>query len=286
MKTSALVLGGGGPVGIAWEAGVMAGLALEGFAPDWDLILGTSAGSFVGAHLALGRDPVALAEEQIATGRKEASGEAPPPMKFDPSAFAALFARMPLDQAPPHSLLLEFGALSRTGAVAPEELYLMAFAEFAQAAWPERLACAAIDADHGEFALLRAAHGAPLFRGIAASCAVPGIFPPIEIGGRLWMDGGCRSSTSTDAATGYAHVLTLAVQTALTGPAVINALNREIGAVINAGGAHALIVPDAEALATFPNNLMDARNRAAIAEAGVAQGRRAANSVRAALTGL
>jgi hypothetical protein len=71
-------------------------------------------------------------------------------------------------------------------------------------------------------------------------------------------------------------VLTLAVETPLTGPAAQNAPRREAQAIEAAGGRAALITPDGEALAAFPNNLMDARNRAAIAEAGIAQGRREA----------
>ena len=52
----ALVLGGGGPVGIAWEAGVAAGLEAEGVSLGLaDRTIGTSAGSFVGAQLASGR---------------------------------------------------------------------------------------------------------------------------------------------------------------------------------------------------------------------------------------
>ncbi len=57
----ALVLGGGGPVGIAWEAGIAAGLAAEGVRLDAaERIVGTSAGSFVGAQLASGRGAQAL----------------------------------------------------------------------------------------------------------------------------------------------------------------------------------------------------------------------------------
>jgi len=280
MTTHALVLGGGGPVGIAWEAGIMAGLAEEGVAPAWDLIVGTSAGSFVGAQLAAGRDPAALAQEQITQGQKEKSGEAPPAINFDSSRFAALYARMPHDEAPGRELLLEFGVLSRSGAVVPEELYLMAFAEFAALSWPTTFACTAVDVDTGSFALLRASMGAPLFRGIAASCAVPGIFPCIEIEGRFWMDGGCRSSTSADAAAGHQRVLTVAVQTPRSGPAVLNATAREAQAVQAAGGAHALITPDAGALSTFPADLMDARNRAATAQAGLEQGRREAARIK------
>jgi ABC-type sugar transport system substrate-binding protein len=53
----ALVLGGGGPVGIAWECGLLAGLAQAGVdLGTADFILGTSAGSFVGARLAMGAE--------------------------------------------------------------------------------------------------------------------------------------------------------------------------------------------------------------------------------------
>ena len=56
--TRALVLGGGGPVGIAWESGLLNGLADGGVdASNADFIMGTSAGSFVGARLAMGHDP-------------------------------------------------------------------------------------------------------------------------------------------------------------------------------------------------------------------------------------
>src|SRR5215813_5479129 len=56
--TRAVVLGGGGPVGVGWEAGLATGLAVAGVAfGAADLIVGTSAGSIVGAGLALGLDP-------------------------------------------------------------------------------------------------------------------------------------------------------------------------------------------------------------------------------------
>lgn len=56
-KERTLVLGGGGITGIAWESGVLAGLIESGVGLELaDRIIGTSAGSFVGAVLANGYD--------------------------------------------------------------------------------------------------------------------------------------------------------------------------------------------------------------------------------------
>ena len=68
----ALVLGGGGITGIAWELGVIAGLAEAGVRlADADLVVGTSAGSVVGAQLLSGT-PV---DELYATQLRPATGE-------------------------------------------------------------------------------------------------------------------------------------------------------------------------------------------------------------------
>src|SRR5258706_4947908 len=83
--TRALVLGGGGPVGIAWESGLVAGLAQAGVdLGRADFTMGTSAGSFVGARLALGADPRTLADPIVADripggGKGPAGAAAPPP---------------------------------------------------------------------------------------------------------------------------------------------------------------------------------------------------------------
>src|SRR5688500_8760504 len=54
-QRTALVLGGGGITGIAWEIGLLAGLAEAGTdLSDADLVVGTSAGSVVGAQLTSG----------------------------------------------------------------------------------------------------------------------------------------------------------------------------------------------------------------------------------------
>jgi NTE family protein len=56
MTTHALVLGGGGEAGVAWEIGLLAGLAQRGVdLRDADVVIGTSAGAIVGTLLLSGR---------------------------------------------------------------------------------------------------------------------------------------------------------------------------------------------------------------------------------------
>ena len=78
MATRALVLGGGGVTGVAWEIGVLAGLAARGVElGSADLLVGTSAGAVVGALLAWGTDLAQLYEEQLepaATGTRAGGG--------------------------------------------------------------------------------------------------------------------------------------------------------------------------------------------------------------------
>src|SRR5688572_11394097 len=77
--TRAVVLGGGGPVGIAWESGLAAGLAETGVdLAAADFIMGTSAGSVVGAQLALGRPAESLARTQLANAQAPNRGNPTP----------------------------------------------------------------------------------------------------------------------------------------------------------------------------------------------------------------
>src|SRR6185369_7990977 len=77
MLTRALVLGGGGPVGIAWESGLIAGFARGGVdLGQADFTMGTSAGSFVGARLAMGADAASLADPILAEAERADSPRA------------------------------------------------------------------------------------------------------------------------------------------------------------------------------------------------------------------
>ena len=204
----ALVLGGGGPVGIAWEAGVLAGLADGGMmAADADFIAGTSAGSVVGALVAMGREPSSIAGPIIAEA--ERPREIPSQVAENrPGApnMMVLFQKMQeaaSGERDPEEVRREIGVFA-LGAQTFIGGFGRQLAQASDGAWPGRgYACTAVDCETGEFVVWNAEAGVPLSRAVASSCAVPGVFPPITLNGRKYMDGGMRSATNADLAKDY-----------------------------------------------------------------------------------
>jgi NTE family protein len=110
---------------------------------------------------------------------------------------------------------------------------------------------------------------------------VPGIFPPITIHGRRYMDGGMRSGTSFDLGRGYERVLAVAVVGNLGLELMKARAEAEIAGLRPTGVKVELITPDANCREAFGNNLMDATRRGDVALAGVAQGRAEAERIAA-----
>src|ERR1700691_2639059 len=106
--TKALVLGGGGPVGVAWESGLLAGLAESGVdLSSADFIVGTSAGSFVGAQLALGRSPAQIAAPDLAGAVTAPAASGPPP---DLTTLITKMVEAATSQRPAEEVRAEIGA--------------------------------------------------------------------------------------------------------------------------------------------------------------------------------
>lgn len=77
--------------------------------------------------------------------------------------------------------------------------------------WPERrLVVTAVDALTGELEAFERGSGGGLLDAVSASCAVPGVWPPVTVAGRRFIDGGIRSATNADLAAGYGRVVILA----------------------------------------------------------------------------
>ena len=196
----AVVLGGGGPVGVAWELGLAAGLAAGGIdLTAADLVVGTSAGSITGAMLTGGDDPAQLVAEVEAIFSTGVGGSG-----VDQVSESALAEFMELtfawggvgdDPAARLAHTMKIGEFARAAATVPEESFVAALGSvLAGRPWPAQFACTAVDTESGEFRVWDASSNVPLERAIASSCSVPGVYPPITIDGRRYMDGGARSA--------------------------------------------------------------------------------------------
>ncbi|GAA2336033.1 patatin-like phospholipase family protein [Dactylosporangium salmoneum] len=256
------MLGGGGMTGIAWEFGILEGLRRAGVAlADADLIIGTSAGSVVGAVLAAGVDLAAAVEHQ----RAAVDGAAP---AVDVTPALAAFALLADRSRPRAEAMAEVGRMALAAPTGDEAAHVARLrAQLPVAEWPGRdLRITAVDTADGEPAVFDRAGGVPLPLAVAASCAVPCVFPPVTIGDRRYMDGGVRSGTNADLAAGAAAMIVIAPMGALLAPVI----RREIAA---AGAHRSLVVePDEQAVEAIGPNVLDPSRRAAAVDAGLRQG--------------
>jgi NTE family protein len=297
MTSRALVLGGGGPVGIAWESGLLAGLAQSGVdLSQADFIMGTSAGSFVGAQIALGMADVAsmakpfLAARDAPPASKPASPTRPAGPAPDLSFLMRKMAEAAAAERPGEEVRREIGAWALEQKTMDEETFIQtfgkAFSSLPADAWPKkRYAATAVDAENGAFLLWDNDSGVDLKRAVASSCSVPGVYPPITINGRRYIDGGMRSGTNADMAKGYDLVVVVALRldagASPEAAARLRApLERELKVLRDGGTRVELITPNEASQTAFGPNLMDARKRPDAAEAGLAQGLAGAEALR------
>lgn len=263
---TALVLGGGGLTGIGWETGILYGLARAGvdlFRAD--LVVGTSAGSVVGAQLASGLlTPQELYERQLG----DTAGEAAARIGAGVIARYAVAMARSRDAA---AYRRRVGAMALAADTTDEaERRAVLEARLVSHEWPERrLVVTAVDALSGELAAFERDGDAGLVEAVSASCAVPGVWPPVTIGGRRFVDGGVRSATNADLAAGYRRVVIIAP--IAMGSGKVPAPSAQ-AARLRADGARVLLItPSPEARKTFGRNVLDPARRDPAARAGLAQ---------------
>ncbi|PWK88230.1 NTE family protein [Lentzea atacamensis] len=267
----ALVLGGGGVTGIAWETGILHGLAEAGVdLTDADLFVGTSAGSVVATQLAGG---VPLADLY--------AGQLLPPDGEIPARLTTwMLVRYALSYVMPGSPARKRARLGRAAVKArtpSEESRLEVFKHrLSIQDWPDRpLKVTAVDTADGRFVAFDRDSGVPLVKAVASSCAVPLVWPPVTIDGHRYMDGGMRSAANVDLAAGCSRVVVVAPLTRAASRAATP------GAQAARLGVPSVVVsPDRAALAAIGPNLLDPARRRPAAEAGRKQAASIAEAVR------
>ncbi len=98
----------------------------------------------------------------------------------------------------------------------------------------------------------------------------------MTIKGRRYYDGGIRSGTNADLATGYDKLVIVALRIGGTGPAAERAaqrLDREVKSLEEGGAKVEVVTPDTASQDAFGPNLMDFRKRPGAVAAGLAQGK-------------
>jgi len=266
MAMGALVLGGGGITGIAWELGLLAALRELGVdLTDAATVIGTSAGSVVGAQVATGVDVEERFTAQLA----------PPDGEIAASLGRGTMLRFGLafvsGSRAPEKVRARLGALAlRTHTVPEQQRIGVIGRRLPVQDWPDRtLRITAVDAHSGAFRVFDRDSGVPLVHAVAASCAVPGVWPPVTIGNSRYIDGGMRSPVNADLAHGHGRVVVLAPSARGIGP--LTAVEPQVGELRAAGARVVLVTPDAAALTAIGPNVLDPAHRAAAARAGRAQ---------------
>ena len=280
----ALVLGGGGSAGNAWEIGVIAGLFDAGLdVTKADLVIGTSAGSTAAAQITSATQPAELLAGVLAGASRPGAGPAGP-------------ARGRVHEAPVADLLEKTSAIiaaaenaadmrRRMGAAALEmdgvsfssgqtERRATVAARLPSQHWPQqRILIVAIDAQTGEPVLFDRDSGVELADAVTASCAGPGL-PPHRIGDHWYIDGGYRSPENADLAAGYSRVLVLSPLGGRTrAPLEWGMYLAAQADELRAGGSRVeTIVPDSGSRTAFGTNMMNLAARPPAAQAGYDQG--------------
>jgi NTE family protein len=276
VPANALVLGGGGPVGASWEAALLHELGSAGFTvSERDLVVGTSAGSVVGAWLTM--RPAGLTElpdrmRERAAWHAERAAE-------DRSGREAL--RLMAEKPGGGDSMLSVARSAATAAppISIDEAERLWGPASPPGPWPPNLLLAAVNIQTGKAHAWSVDDDISVAVGIATSTAAPGVAPAVEVNGAVWVDGGVRSGTNADLIIN-AEEAKPAEERRRPGRALIVAcvpsddIAREESILTEHGYDVRVLL--SEAYYRKPADLLDVRFVDAALEAGTHQGREAA----------
>ncbi len=279
------MLGGGGITGIAWETGLLWGLAEAGVdLTGADRVVGTSAGSIVGAQITGGESLEALYRKQLL-----------PPAELGDGGVAlaslgvGVAARLGAYLLRARGDVKRFGRLVGVAAVRAAakgrvpsipERYDQVAKRIDGLTWPDRdLVVTAVDVASGELVSFGPRGDRPevsLEDAVNASCAVPLVYPPIPIGDGTYVDGGVRSGANADLVADCDRVLALTPVDRSIGP-----LRSATQQLAELDLPHLVISPDRTSASAIGRNVLDPAARPPSARAGYIQAGTEVRRVRA-----
>jgi NTE family protein len=230
-----LVLGAGGVVGASWLIGALEALSDEtGFEPaDAEVVVGTSAGSVIGALSASGASPAQMAA-YVGGGTLDGVAEAEDRAESLSEAVEASVFRLQraLPRVGPGSWRMALSTLRHPTRHPPAAVLsgwlprgfvstapLSSVVERVTGGhWPSGEEGPELWTVAADYASARrvafGSAGAPPARladAVAASCAIPGFYHPVTIGGRRYVDGGICSTSNVDLLCGRGLDLVIAL---------------------------------------------------------------------------
>jgi NTE family protein len=269
-------------------------------------LLGTSAGSIVAASLVAGIAPASRLErdggrapEGAAAGeewpaveeaeRSRLGGSLAAALELGGSAAAPL-ASLALNTTAAGGAIVRRAMLRRVPEGTRSLAALGQVVAVAAPSFDGRLLVATVELESGRRVIFGAPDAPPatVSQAVMASCAIPGFFAPIEIGGRRYVDGGAWSPTNMDAvpvAEGERVLCLNPTGSLRPRPGALAGAFGPISKTVSASEALALrhrgasvqtIEPDAASAEAMGTNLMSRRRRTAVIAAGHAQGLRLA----------
>ena len=185
----ALILGGGGAVGNAWETAILTTLIEHGVTlADVDIVVGTSAGSIVGSKLA----------SNMELAGKDHSNTFPYPSNGpDIESLMAVFKLWTSVDSMDRETAKQIAQIASNANTISEQEWIALVAHSISDEWPEKdLRICTVNATNGSFEVFTKDNGVSLRQVIASSCAIPGMFPLIKVADSQYMDGGVNSGTN------------------------------------------------------------------------------------------
>ncbi len=257
-----LLLGGGGTVGIAWETGVLAGLQDAcGFHPgDSAVIIGTSAGSSVGAEMALGKDPHTTIDFD-GEAAKVLRGLAIPDRENGPFAEILKLLMSTDERTPEWAARVGDLALQAETSISEDQFVESFLRTLGTDDWPDvDFRATSVNCSTGRRQVWSADHGIALSRAVASSCAIPGFFPTISFEGQRYFDSARGKNYHAEIVDGLELDAAIFVGPKIPVPGLEAMIRRDMDAVAEAGvRVHTIL--GSEKLDASGVNLMDSTQR-------------------------